>query len=122
MITDANGFGFKQMRHFSINNAKIMASFIQTSFPLWFRQIHIVNAPAMFIVIFNMIKPFLAETVQKKMNFHSNLESLHEVVNKDILPQELGGNGGHFDNSLCIDQTKSMEPYFKALKDILDDK
>ena len=110
------------MRHFALGNAKIMAAFIQSSFPLWFREIHIVNAPAMFLMIFNLIKPFLAENVQKKMNFHPDLQSLHQHVNKDILPEELGGNAGQFDNSLCVNQTKSMEPYFKTLKDILDDK
>ena len=119
MVTDAGGFGLSQFRNYSIGDAKIMSSFIQSSFPLWFREIHLVNAPYMFMMVFNVIKPFLAQEIRDLINFHSNLESLHKFVNKDILPEELGGNAGPLDNSICVEKTKSMEPYFNDLKDTL---
>ena len=93
-----------------------MSAFLQTSFPLWFRSIHIVNAPKMFMVAFGIVKPFMAEYVQKNIHFHSNYQELHEHVNKEVLPEELGGTAGKFDNSTCLEQAKTMENYFKSLE------
>ena len=58
----------------------------------------------------------MPENIQKMINFHPDFQSLHEFVNKDVLPEELGGTAGKFDNSVCVEQTKSMEEYFKILK------
>ena len=33
-----------------------------------------------------------------------------------MLPEEFEGNAGKFDNSICVEHTKSMEQYFKNLK------
>ena len=62
-ITDATGFGLKQVRAHGLNNdgipffhlfqmraigledGKIMASFFNISFPLWLRQSHVLHAP-----------------------------------------------------------------------------
>ena len=45
LVADASGFGFKQVRNFGVSDAKVMAAFLTYSFPLWFRSIHVVNAP-----------------------------------------------------------------------------
>ena len=62
-ITDATGFGLKQvgahglnndgipffhlfqMRAIGLEDGKIMASFFNISFPLWLRQSHVLHAP-----------------------------------------------------------------------------
>ena len=48
-------------------------------------------------------------------NFLPFLE-LHEYVSKDLLPEELGGTDGKFDNSTCVKHTKTFEDYFKKLE------
>ena len=45
LVADASGYGFKQVRNFGLSDAKVMAAFLTYSFPLWFRSIHVVNAP-----------------------------------------------------------------------------
>ena len=61
MICDADGFGFKQLRHFTIQHARSATSFVQDSFPLWFRSIHIVNSSRLFYVV--------STTTYKKLSF-----------------------------------------------------
>ena len=51
LIADANGFGFKHVRNFGLTDAKTMSAFLQTSFPLWFRDIHVINAPRLFFIV-----------------------------------------------------------------------
>ena len=69
------------------------------------------------MVAFNTVaKPLMPENIQKMITFHTDFQSLHEFVNKDVLPEELGGNAGKFDNTICVEHTKSMEQYFKNLK------
>jgi hypothetical protein len=70
----------------------------------------------MFMVAFGIVKPFMADYVKNNIHFHPNYESLHEFVSKDVLPEELGGNGGKFDNSNCVQHAKTMEPYFLSLR------
>ena len=55
------------------------------------------------MVAFNtVIKPLMPEKIQKMITFNTNFQSLHEFVNKDVLPEELGGNAGKFNNfNLC---------------------
>ena len=50
-IADADGFGLKQLRNFTLEHARSAASFVQDSFPLWFRSIHIVNASRIFYIV-----------------------------------------------------------------------
>ena len=116
IIEDAEGFGLNQLRHFTIENAKNMTSFTQDSFPLWFRSIHIVNAPRLFYLAYNVVKPFLNERVKNNLFFHSSLESLHEHVPKDILPEELGGDMGPYDNQHCVQAVFSIEKHFAKMQ------
>lgn len=44
-----------------------------------------------------MIKPFLNSKTRSRIKLHgSNLSTLHEMVARDILPPELGGEGEQF--------------------------
>ena len=53
-IADAKDFGFHQLRSFTLDNARSAASFVQDSFPLWFRDIHVINAPRLFFIVSNI--------------------------------------------------------------------
>lgn len=122
VVGDAGDFGFKQLRNFGIRDAQITSAFFQTSFPLWFRSIHVVNAPKLFMVAFGVVKPFLSEYVKKNVHFHSTWDSLYEHVDREVLPEEMGGTAGKFDNSICAAQAKDMEQYFNDLKSTMFDK
>lgn len=115
-IADAAGFGFKQLRSFTIDHARSASHFIQDSFPIWFREIHVIHAPRLFHLAFALVKPFLNERVKNSIFFHTDVESLHKNVPKEILPRELGGHQGPFDNSACAEAVMTLEKHFDRLK------
>ena len=88
----------------------------QESFPLWFRSVHIVNAPYLFTVAYNVVKPMLSKAVKESIIFHKDLDSLHAYVDKEILPEELGGDGGVCSNEECLDALEAMEGIFDEFK------
>ena len=50
---------------------------------------HVVNAPRIFDLVFSIFKPFLSEYTRESIKFHSSLDTLHEDVGKEILPEVL---------------------------------
>ena len=50
-VADAKDFGFKQLRNLTIVGFWCGASMVQDSFPLWFRDIHVVNAARLFHLV-----------------------------------------------------------------------
>ena len=66
-----------------------------------------------------MIKPFLSEQVRNSIHFHDSLETLHQHVPKEILPTELGGSSGSYDNSACAQATLSLEKHFSKVRTLV---
>ncbi|KAF2902049.1 hypothetical protein ILUMI_04148 [Ignelater luminosus] len=59
------------------------------------KQLEFVNAPLYINVVLNIFKSFMSEKLQGRVRVHfSGVDSLHEVISKDILPVEYGGNDG----------------------------
>ncbi len=59
-----------------------------------------------------MIKPFLNQEVRQSILFHNQLDSFHTHVDKEILPEELGGNQGSFDIDAASSSLYSLSEYF----------
>lgn len=59
-----------------------------------------------------MIKPFVNDRVKEGIVFHNDLDSFHSYVDKEILPHELGGTAGPFDNAEMASAVHSMSEYF----------
>ena len=62
-----------------------------------------------------MIKPFVNERVSQSIIFHDSLESFHGYVDREILPKELGGTNGSFDNSKMAYAVSTMSEYFEQV-------
>jgi len=118
-ITDATGFGFKQMRAIGLEDGKNLASFFNISFPLWLRQSHVLHAPRVFNMLFAMLRPFLSDSVRDNVVFHSgDLSSIRNYISGDILPSDLGGTGkmGPMDNTHNVMGLRKMESFFEDIK------
>ena len=68
-----------------------------------------------------MIKPFLAEEVKNNIMFHRSFESFHKYVDKDILPHELGGTQGPFENSDTWSAVSMMAEYFVQVQNYVNE-
>ena len=47
------------MYHIFYNNNNV-----QNGFPLWFRVMHVLNAPRLAMTMYNIMKPFLGERIK----------------------------------------------------------
>jgi len=60
-----------------------------------------------------MTKPFLNDRVRDNIVFHGNdLQSLHQEVSPELLPEDLGGSG-ELDNTAAVAAAKNLDEYFK---------
>lgn len=118
VVFDGRGFGFKQFSSVSLENQLVVINLVQQGFPLWFRSFHVVNAPMLFSVGYNILKPFVAEEYKENIHFHSSHKSLHEHVDPEALPEEYGGTAGPFENSNCQKAIQEFEDYFQEVQEM----
>ncbi|XP_003743642.1 alpha-tocopherol transfer protein-like [Galendromus occidentalis] len=65
---------------------------LQGGCPLKIRAIHIVNQPVTYNVAFALAAPFLSKKNEAKIQLHgSQIEALHEYIDRSILPKDLLG-------------------------------
>ncbi|TRY72381.1 hypothetical protein TCAL_04745 [Tigriopus californicus] len=118
MVVDLAGFCFSHIMNVSKDHVRSVANIIQNTFPLRFREIHIVNESYLFDIVFALIKPFLSETIRSRIKFHgSNMESLHDSISPSVLPLEFGGQAGPMDNSKLVDTLLEHEAFFQDLNE-----
>ena len=63
-----------------------------------------------------MMRPLFNERLKQSIIFQDDLASLHQFVDKEILPEELGGTAGKLDNSDSVFAVSRMSDYFTQLK------
>lgn len=99
MVYDVKGFAAKHLGKWGLDELRFFGEFISGGFPIWIRQIHIVNNPKLLDVLYKLIKPFLGKRIRNSILFHgSNLNSLHKMVPCEMLPEDLGGEEGDLNN------------------------
>jgi len=66
--------------------------FSQEGVPTRVSGIHIINAPMVYWPIHQIIMRILPDKIRKRLKLHTSLESLHSLIDKNCLPESLGGN------------------------------
>ncbi|XP_068084620.1 retinaldehyde-binding protein 1 [Anabrus simplex] len=92
VIMDFLGLSMKQVAGFSPAFSMRLLTFIQDAMPLRLKEVHIVNQPFLFNMVFQMFKPFIREKLKGRLFFHGKkMESLHKHLDPAYLPQDYGG-------------------------------
>ncbi|XP_050309793.1 alpha-tocopherol transfer protein-like isoform X3 [Anthonomus grandis grandis] len=92
VIFDMNGLSLSQTTKFTPSFAARIVEWLQDSVPLRIKNIHVVNQPYIFKMVFALFKPFLREKLRSRIIFHgTNRKSLHEYVDPSALPEWYGG-------------------------------
>jgi len=117
-IYDLKGFEMRHVKQFGREDLRFLGEFKSGAFPIWIRAIHFINTPKVVDIIYNLGKPFIGKRVKDFINFHgSNLSSLHAMIPKACLPEDLGGEAGEFDNRACVKACLDKEEYYKKMRD-----
>lgn len=92
-IMDFNKLGMAQVKALSPSFSKRLLLFIQDAMPLRMKQIHMINQPMIFNLVWQLFKPFIREKLKSRMFFHGkDMNSLHKHIDPDFLPADYKGN------------------------------
>lgn len=100
LVCDMKNFHMKQLLQSFASPFLVQAllNFVQESTPMKLVQIHFITASHIFMRLIKFVKPFLRKEISEAINFHQSLETLHEMIGKDSLPEEYGGSAGKCDD------------------------
>lgn len=71
VIMDFDGLGMKQVRALSPSFSKRLLTFIQEAMPLRLKQVHMVNQPFLFNMVWTLFKPFVREKLKGRVSLLS---------------------------------------------------
>ncbi|XP_031349749.1 retinol-binding protein pinta-like isoform X2 [Photinus pyralis] len=74
---------------------KNILSCFEHSYPSRAKEFHYINTPSFFNSVFNVVKLFMSEKLQKRVKIYDETyhSELRKSIPKDILPKEYGGEG-----------------------------
>lgn len=100
VVMDFNGFSLKHFWNVAKNfsAAKLYLKYVQEVVPFRIHQNHFINCSPVLSKILVLVRPFIKKELFDVFHFHTGgLESLYELVPREILPIEYGGEAGKID-------------------------
>ncbi|KAK0077278.1 hypothetical protein PV326_010165 [Microctonus aethiopoides] len=92
VIFDMDGLSLQQTWQFTPPFAKRIVDWLQDAVPLRIKNIHIVNQPYVFNMVFALFKPFLRSKLKERIIFHgTDRKSLYQHLSPKSLPECYGG-------------------------------
>lgn len=67
VIMDFDGLGLSQVRALSPSFSKRLLTFIQDAMPIRMKQVHIINQPYVFNMVWKLFKPFIREKLGSRV-------------------------------------------------------
>uniref|UniRef100_A0A182IS49 Uncharacterized protein n=1 Tax=Anopheles atroparvus TaxID=41427 RepID=A0A182IS49_ANOAO len=96
MLMDMQGMNLSHMTKLNMGAAKKHMFYVQEALPIRLKQIHFINVVPFMNQIMFLTRPFMRKDVQEMINMHVGLNTLHQAVPVESLPNEYGGKGGSF--------------------------
>ncbi|GJQ85285.1 hypothetical protein Trydic_g23183 [Trypoxylus dichotomus] len=93
-IADLNGVSLSHLLKVNLAEAAKFTYYAQKAHNRAMKAVHILSTTQMLHKFFALIKPFATKKMLDKLHLHQSLDSLHEHVPKEFLPNELGGQVG----------------------------
>jgi hypothetical protein len=94
-INDMSGFTLSMVMQPGWDQFMKLFPMIEANYPEFMRVNFIFNAPRVFPVVFNMVRPFMHENTRKKIRVFGStnyIDSMVEIVGStDGIPQSMGG-------------------------------
>lgn len=108
----------QQLRLVNPRSAWIMINFLQDSFPMRLRELHIINTPFFFDALYACFAPFLKEKFRKRIKIHGkNLPSLFSCIDPNFIPEDWGGVGPGYNNIAMVSSLVQYEDKIREWRD-----
>ncbi|XP_069354735.1 uncharacterized protein [Maniola hyperantus] len=93
VILELQGYSFNHIMQLTPSFAKMAADWIQDCIPFRLKEVHIVNQPYIFNIMYAIFKPFLRDKLRSRIFFHgTDRMSLLKHIDGDALMQRIGGS------------------------------
>ncbi|KAL1485033.1 hypothetical protein MTO96_032222 [Rhipicephalus appendiculatus] len=117
-VTDLAGLGVHHITHMTPRFLRLMIALAQDTYPLRPKAFYIVNTPAVFEGIFNLlVKPFLSKKLKRRVHLlKGDLSELCGVIPSDLIPKELGGTFEEFDYDRFERYMREKESHFEIMR------
>ncbi|KAI8764649.1 alpha-tocopherol transfer protein [Biomphalaria glabrata] len=113
IINHLSGITLKQVSHIGPTAARQYVHIMQDVIPLRLKRYDYVNEPSFFDVLFTIFKQFMKEKLVKRIYLNgSKFDKLHESMNPDFLPTDLGGQQKPYANKEWIQDFMSSDLQF----------
>ncbi|XP_050361886.1 uncharacterized protein LOC126781107 [Nymphalis io] len=118
-VVDLTGSTLAHYTSTSIKQIRNIIRANQEAVPLRIKSMHFINTSPFLETFLNISKRFMSEKSKNRIMIHNkNIESLHEYVPIEVLPEEYGGTGDSIQS--CIDHwKKKMSDYSSFFEDDL---
>lgn len=73
VIMDFDGLGMKQVRELTPSFSKRLLTFIQYAMPLRMKEVHIINQPFLFKMVWSLFKPFIESKLNSRVSARRTL-------------------------------------------------
>lgn len=93
IIFDMRNLTFKHLTKTVISTLRMFFKYLQNAHPVRIVQLHVINCTPVLNKAMLLIKPFIYEKLYNALKFHNSgsYDSLYEVVPREILPVDFGG-------------------------------
>ncbi|KAI4488563.1 hypothetical protein M0802_011511 [Mischocyttarus mexicanus] len=107
VVTNANNMSLGHIGRFNLMGLKKFLYYVQEAAPIRLKKIYILNCNPAIDILMNMIKPFMKKELYEMLDF-TTLKRLETLIPIDLLPNELGGKAGNFQD-LVDEQIKILD-------------
>lgn len=120
VIIDMEGLSLSQVTYFTPRFAAMVVEWVQKCLPCRLKNIHIINQPFIFNMVFAIFKPFLSEKLRKRIHFHgTNKQNLVASIGGHALPKKYGGELNLLDKPHGEDVWKYFASFQEEYEDFL---
>lgn len=112
LIIDWTGFSLRLATQLGPRILRLMAVGLHDCFPAKFKGVHFVNRPLHVAAALLSVRSILSDKAKRRLFHHgNNLSTLHELVAKDILPTELGGEQGSYNPTVWMREFEQNDQF-----------
>uniref|UniRef100_V5HKT9 Putative tocopherol alpha transfer protein n=1 Tax=Ixodes ricinus TaxID=34613 RepID=V5HKT9_IXORI len=115
-VVDLEGLNFSHLLHYTPKELRKTIKLGQECYPLRIKGIYFVNNPQVFQLMYAVVKLFLNAKLIKRVHFIGHdYDQLHELVPRELLPEEYGGTLDNYDYDEFERDLLSTDTFFVEL-------
>ncbi|XP_073969356.1 retinol-binding protein pinta-like isoform X2 [Rhodnius prolixus] len=94
-IFDMDGVSYGHARQLTTSMIRKAVHSWQDCYPVRVKGLHFINSPVYINVVLNIFRRFMRQKMRSRVHVHGyDRKSLHNIVPKELLPEEYGGSNG----------------------------